>query len=316
MRRFRSSIGCALLAAAFATTTGFAVQEAANPPIVGRWDIVVTAGDQSYPSWLEVEPSGYHTLVGRFVGHFGSSRPVGQVHYADGKFWFTVAPQWEQGDKDLKFEGTVNGDALTGTTTDAMGASASFKAVRAPELPAPANPKWGKPIVLFNGKDLTGWRPHDERPNKWEVRDKILTNTAPGTDLVTTSTYQNFKLHVEFRYPANSNSGVYLRGRYEVQITDNDNRDVGRTGLAAIYGFLEPTYNAALKPGDWQTFDITLLGRVVTIALNGRTVTSERIIPGITGGALDGNEGVPGPLYIQGDHGPIEYRSIVITPAV
>ncbi len=316
MRRFGFSIGCALLAAACVTPTGFAFQEPENPPIVGRWDIVVSSGSETYPSWLEVEPSGYKTLVGRFVGHFGSMRPIGQVHYDNGKFWFTVPPQWEPGDKDLRFEGTVSGDALAGSTTDANGTTASFKAVRAPALHAPSSVKWGKPVVLFDGKDLAGWQPHDSRPNKWEVHDKILTNTAAGTDLVTTGKYQNFKLHVEFRYPANSNSGVYLRGRYEVQITDNDNHGVRRTGLASIYGFLEPTYDAALKPGDWQTFDITLLGRVVSIALNGKVVTSEREIPGITGGALDSDEGNPGPIYIQGDHGPIEYRSIVLTPAM
>ena len=69
-------------------------------------------------------------------------------------------------------------------------------------------------------------------------------------------------------------------------------------------------------PGEWQTFDITLLGRVVTIVVNGTTVISEQAIPGITGGALDSDEGAPGPLMLQGDHTAVEYRNIVLTPAI
>ena len=69
------------------------------------------------------------------------------------------------------------------------------------------------------------------------------------------------------------------------------------------------------KIWEWQTFDITLIGRRVTVVLNGRTIIADRVIPGITGGALDSNEGEPGPILLQGDHGPVEFRRIVITPA-
>jgi hypothetical protein len=83
-----------------------------------------------------------------------------------------------------------------------------------------------------------------------------------------------------------------------------------------VYGFLPPNEDAARKAGEWQTFDITLVGRLVTVALNGKTVICSQEIPGITGGALDTDEGAPGPLMLQGDHGPVEFRNIVLTPAI
>jgi hypothetical protein len=147
------------------------------------------------------------------------------------------------------------------------------------------------------------------------VVDGILTNAGGGGNLVTTRSFEDFKLHAEFRYPKGSNSGLYLRGRYEVQIEDSPERlEPGPLHVGGVYGFLPPTENAAKAPGEWQRFDITLVGRRVTIVLNGRTVIADQIIPGITGGALDSDEGAPGPIYIQGDHGPIEFRRLVLTP--
>jgi len=120
---------------------------------------------------------------------------------------------------------------------------------------------------------------------------------------------------VEFRYPPAGNSGVYLRGRYEVQIEDSPGPEPVIGGLGAVYGFIVPNENAARRPGEWQTYDIELVGRLLTVVLNGHTVISVQSIPGPTGGALDSDEGLPGPIFLQGDHGPIEYRNIVLTPA-
>jgi hypothetical protein len=132
---------------------------------------------------------------------------------------------------------------------------------------------------------------------------------------LTTGKFDDFKLHAEFRIPKESNSGIYLRGRYEVQIEDGESEGLSRHSLAGIYGFFAPCVNVAKKPGEWQTFDITLVGRVVTIVFNGERVIDRQSIPGITGGALDSEEGSPGPILIQGDHGPIEFRKITLTPA-
>ncbi len=126
----------------------------------------------------------------------------------------------------------------------------------------------------------------------------------------------DFKLHIEFRYPEHSNSGVYLRGRYEVQVEDSYGKQPGSVYLGGVYGFLTPSENVARKAGEWQSYDITLVGRRVTVEANGKTIIHNQIIPGITGGAINSKEATPGPLLLQGDHGPVEYRNITIsTPA-
>ena len=151
--------------------------------------------------------------------------------------------------------------------------------------------------------------------NQWVVEDGILRSKKSGSNLVSEQTFNDFKLHVEFRYEKGSNSGVYLRGRYEVQIEDNKGLNPWRGYFSAIYGFLVPSEIVAKDAGEWQTYDITLIGRMVTVIANGVTVISNQQIPGITGGALDSKEGEPGPILFQGDHGPIDFRNIVITPA-
>ena len=142
----------------------------------------------------------------------------------------------------------------------------------------------------------------------------MLTNTKAGANLATRESYGDFKLHAEFRYASGWNSGIYLRGRYEVQIEDSRGLETSNLGLGAIYGFLAPNQNAAKNAGEWQSLDITLIGRVVTVVLNGQQVICEQPIPGITGGALDSDEGASGPVLLQGDHGPVEYRNLILTP--
>jgi hypothetical protein len=315
MRWLSVSFALALVATLVLAAPRADAQTAEVPPVVGRWDIKVNTGQGTYPSWVEIHPSGFRLLVGRFVGQFGSSRPISEFHYEAGTLSFSAPLQWEQGTKPLYFEGKLEGNGLSGWTTDGNGAKYTWTAVRAPELPAPTAPKWGKPIALFNGKDLNGWTTRGGRESKWAVRDKILVNSAPGSDLMTTAKFKDFKLHVEFRYPANGNSGIYLRGRHEVQISDIDSRGVRECGLAGVYGFLAPNVILDSKPNEWHAYDITLLGRTVTIVLDGKTVICEQEIPGITGGALDTDEGAPGPIFLQGDHTAVDYRSIVLTPA-
>jgi hypothetical protein len=169
-------------------------------------------------------------------------------------------------------------------------------------------------VALFDGRDMAVWRA-DGGNNQWHVTQGVLVNKASGANLITRQTFGDFKLHVEFRYPPGGNSGVYLRGRYEVQIEDTRGREPASEHLGGIYGFIAPSEDAAEPAGTWQSFDITLVGRHVTVVLNGTTIISNQAIPGITGGALDSREGEPGPIMIQGDHGPVEYRNIILTPA-
>ena len=282
------------------------------PSIEGRWDMTIVMTGKEFPSWLEVQHSGLHTLVGRFVYSGGSARPISKINFSDGKFSFTIPPQWEQG-KDLEFEGTLTGNSLTGSMIFVDGKKYSWTAVRAPLLRRESEPVWGEPITLFNGIDLKGW--HAMGENQWKVEDGILRSAKSGANLVSDLTFTDFKLHIEFRYEKGSNSGVYLRGRYEVQIDDSKGMEPLVGHLGAIYGFLPPNEMVAKDPGQWQSYDITLVGRMVTVVANNKTVICNQEIPGITGGAINSKEGEPGPLLMQGDHGPIDYRNIIITPA-
>ena len=147
------------------------------------------------------------------------------------------------------------------------------------------------------------------------MREGTLINEMPGSDLVTQANFGDFILSTQFRYPARSNSGIYLRGRYAVQIEDSYDLPPDRHSLGSVYGHLIPSFNAAKPAGEWQDIEITLIGRRITIVLNGMRIIDRSIIPGITGGAMDNNEASTGPIMLQGDHGPVEFRSIVIRPA-
>ena len=146
------------------------------------------------------------------------------------------------------------------------------------------------------------------------MEDGILKSPKSGSNLVTDEKFTDFKLHVQFKYPEGSNSGIYLRGRYELQIADNKGLEASDIYFGGIYGHLTPNENMAKSAGEWQEYDITLIGRRVTIVANGKTIISDQNIPGMTGGALDNDEAAPGPLLIQGDHGPVEFRAIEIVP--
>lgn len=291
-----------------------ALHAQANSPAIGRWDLVVQGTNGTYPSWVEVTLSGNRVLVGRFVGGGGSARPISRVEYADGTMKFSIPPQWDRENTDLKFEAKVNGDALTGTIVNPSGEAQKFTGKRAPLLRRTEPVVWGATKPLFNGKDLSGWKA-SEGTNQWKAVNGELQNMKGGANLITTETFSDFKLHIEVKYPKGSNSGIYLRGRYEVQVEDNGNEEPLPVHLGGIYGFLVPNENVSKGPDAWQTFDITLIGRRVTVVLNGHTIIGDQTIPGITGGALDSDEGAPGPIYLQGDHGPVAYRNITITPA-
>jgi len=238
------------------------------PAIIGRWDITIDFQGKKFPSWLEVHHSGIKTLVGEFVGVGGSARPVSKVNFEDGKVSFSIPPQWEQGDGDVSLAGTLQGDALSGTITFSDGKTYNFSAVRAPSLERTGQPVLGKAVQLFDGKDLKGW--HATGENQWIVEKDVLKSPHSGSNLITDNTFNDFKLHIEFRYPKGSNSGVYLRGRYEMQIEDDEPGQQLKEQLGAIYGFIAPSEKVGKGPGEWQTYDITLVGRMLTVQLNGK----------------------------------------------
>lgn len=284
--------------------------------VLGRWDLTVQGPDGPYPSWVEIMLRKETELMGRFVGRFGSLRHLTQVEYRGGELLFRVPVQYERNSSDLVFKARLVSDRLEGTTEDADGKPITWAGVRAADLRRTAGPKWGKPVQLFNGKDLTGWKLRGNgRGNCWGVANGYLSNSVPCVDIVSEQKFMDFKLHLEFSIVEKSNSGIYLRGRYEVQIQDDVGKAVDSLRMGGLYGFLRPIVNAAGRPGDWQSFDITLIGRRVTAALNGKVIIDDGEIPGITGGALDSEEVAAGPIMLQGDHGKIAFRNIVITPA-
>ena len=290
------------------------LQSASPKDLMGRWDITVDVDGKATPSWLEVKLSGYKTLVGHFVALSGSARPISEVKFDNGKFRFEIPPQWESGTQHLIIEGELTAGGIAGTMTDCEGRKFNLKGVKAPYLKRNTAPVWGKATELFNGRDLSGWKASGE--NQWVVKNGILTSPKAGSNLITDRKFTDFKLHIEFKYPKGGNSGVYLRGRYETQIEDSKpDAHPNNILFGGIYGFLTASEMVALGPDQWQSFDITLIGRMVTVVANGKMIINNQEIPGITGGALDSNEGEPGPIYLQGDHMPIEFRKIVITPA-
>ncbi len=176
--------------------------------------------------------------------------------------------------------------------------------------------QWAEPIELFNGKDLDNWEQFGDLKNKnWKVVDGVMTTTG-GANIVSKDKFRDFRMHVEFMVPQGGNSGVYLRGRHEIQVSDSINsRPPSWHDCGALYSRIAPNVNACTKADTWQTFDITLVNNYLTVILNGQTIIDNEEVEGITGGMLDCKENDPGPIYLQGDHGKISYRKITVWPS-
>ncbi len=281
-------------------------------PLVGRWDLNVTSQNNTAPGWLEVtETDG--KLAARVQPRAGSVRPVPEAKLEGSKLLLTINAA-ANNRPAVTWELTASGDKLTGTQKRGDTEAGQVVGVRAPELKRKAPKAWNAPEPLFNGKDITGWEPTNPERNNWVAQDGFLVNLKGGANLKTTRTFEDFKLHFEINCPENANSGVYLRGRYEMQVEyEPTGTEDKYHSMGAIYGMVPVTAEVPRQPGQWETFDITFVGRTVTVVRNGVTIIDNQEIAGITGGALDSNEGQPGPFYIQGDHtGGIKFRNITI----
>src|SRR5699024_3234856 len=316
MRLFTKTLalGIVFIMAFFSLTPAITKAQIPGSQAVGQWGITIETPHGTQPSWLEIEASGNQALVGRFVGVVGSARPISEIKYSkdDQSDRFSIPPQWMARETHPHYEFRLEGEKLKGWTTGPKGNKRQWTGVRAPSLEREGDPEWGEPIKLLDS-DLSQWIIPEN--NQFHMEDGVMINEKSGGNLITKQEFEDFKLHVEFRYPEGSNSGIYLRGRYEVQVVDSYGMEPESHLLGGVYGFIDPSVNAAKKAGEWQTYDITLVGRMVTVVLNGTEVICHRPIPGITGGALDSNEGEPGPIMLQGDHGSVEYRNIRISPA-
>ena len=303
-----------ILAAALAVQTPAAAPAAS--PYAGNWNLRITdASDTFVSGGFQIADKGGALSAG-LVWRWGSYLPAKSVEVKDGVLRLT---REENPGKIDSFEAKLEGETLKGQVTYPDGKVHHFEGKRAPLLLDRKAPAWGEPVMLFDGKTLTGWKLRDpQKKNGWAAQNGELVVVEPkdNADLVSEQTFQDLKLHVEFSVDAKSNSGVYLRGRYEIQILDNHGAEMALDPHAcgALYSRVGPKLDATKPAGEWQTLDITFVGRKLEVVLNGKQVV-DTVVEGITGGALNPFEGEPGPLMLQGDHGKVRFRNIVVTPA-
>ncbi len=305
---------------------------AAENPFIGSWALTIPGGGAG---WLGVTCDD-EKLQGSILWGGGSVVPVSSVR-VDGDTLVVTRVYGRRGSDSARetetIQATLDGDNMNLTTQreNAEGkvwGKARFTGKRTPPLPgAPdlSKVKYGDPISLFNGKDMSGWKTMNaSAPNGWSVRDGILTNEAkqePGkhigyANLRTEAEFEDFNIKLEVRVPKGGNSGVYLRGIYEVQVADTFGRGLDPHNMGGIYSRITPTESAEKPAGQWQTLDITLVDRHVTVVLNGKNIVDNQPLLGCTGGAMWSDQFRAGPLYLQGDHTSVEYRNVVLRPVL
>ncbi len=303
----------------------------------GMWTLDIEGGSVG---WLNVnEDKGF--LDAELLWQGGSVVPVADVYFVDSKTLVVTRVRevtvGMTGDVERKHTITQtytferNGDKLKGFLSqpakDAMNVvETKFTGWRLPDPgPAPdlSKAKYGEPITLFNGKDLTGWRLiRPEQVNGFKVIDGNLVNDPVNEEgkrvnfgnLRTDKEFEDFNLKLEVNVPEHSNSGVYLRGMYEIQVVDSYGKDLDSHNMGGLYSRVTPSVSAEKKGGEWQTMDITLYKRHVTVILNGKKIIDNQPVYGPTGGAMQADVFKAGPIYLQGDHGKVSYRNLVLTP--
>ena len=308
-------------------------------PFLGDWALTIPGGGAG---WLGIKDEG-GTLKGHILWGGGSVVPVASVKVEGDTLLVTREHRNRQRNTEGQnvnvttietITGKLDGDTLKLTTVKkkpdgAESERGTFTGKRMPSLPPRpdlAKVRFSEPIELFNGKDLTGWRLIEQNAaNGWSVKDGVLSNNpaqTPGQpnkhygNLRTEKEFEDFNLKTEVSVPARGNSGIYLRGIYEVQVSDTFGRQPNSHNMAGIYSRITPTEAAEKRAGEWQTLDITLVDRHVTVILNGKTVIDNQPIMGCTGGALWSDVSRPGPIYLQGDHSGVSYRNMVLRPVL
>jgi len=324
------------LAPVLVLCTSLAAATAAENPFLGDWALTLPGGAAG---WLGVKEADGH-LEASMMWAAGSVLPLASAKIENGDLVLTRKHESQRKGADGKttkttitetIKATVTGDVLQLASTKPRENGQGEDIVRftgrrqAPPPPAPDLAKviFGAPIELFNGKDLTGWRLTDPSAlNGWSVKDGILVNNPAQEEgqhrhygnLRTDREFEDFDLTLEVRVSKGNNSGVYIRGIYEVQVVDSYGKPLDSHNMGAVYSRIKPTVNAEKPAGEWQTMDITYVDRHVTVILNGKKIIDNQPIAGCTGGALWSDVNRPGPIYLQGDHTGIEYRNIVLRP--
>ena len=294
----------------------------AENPFIGRWALTIPGGGAG---WLGIEEKD-GALKGSILWGGGSVVPVQEVKVEGDTLIVTRSKPNAQVTEVITAKAT--GDELKLTTMKNKDGKESGRAefsghriAAVPPTPDLSKVKFGEPIALFNGKDLAGWRLMNEKAdNGWSVVDGVLMNRIEKGkhhgNIRTDREFEDFNIKLEVRTQEGSNSGIYLRGIYEIQVAESFGKPLDPHNMGALYSRITPSVAAEKPIGEWQTFDITLVDRHVTVVLNGKTIIDNQPVLGCTGGAMTSDETKPGPIYLQGDHTNIDYRNIVLRPVV
>jgi hypothetical protein len=301
----------------------------------GMWTLDIDGGSVG---WLNVnDDKGF--LDAELLWQGGSVVPVASVYFVDnanlvvtrtreiaraGERKHLVTQTFQFKRKGDKLEGTMNEPARDGMTVSSL----KFKGWKLPDVPAApdlSKVKYGEPIQLFNGKDLSGWKLiNPKQANGFKVVDGVLVNDPVNPEgqrvnfgnLRTEKEFEDFKLTLEVNVPEGSNSGVYLRGIYEIQVVDSYGKELDSHNMGGLYSRVAPTVAAEKRGGEWQTMEMILCNRHVTVVLNGKKIIDNQPAYGPTGGAMQADVFKAGPIYLQGDHGKVSYRNMVLTPII
>jgi predicted TIM-barrel fold metal-dependent hydrolase len=304
---------------------------------LGAWAFVLPDGN---PAWLQVSKDESR-LRGKLLWSVGSAKPVNSVEIQDGELTFERKLSWKPyGNSTARkivgpFRGAMKAARLH-LRFDQIGMNEKDKlehvALSGVRIPSPppkpdlSKVEYGKPIDLFNGKDVGGWRvSNPKKKNGWSVQEGCLTNVTPKRDfgaygaygnLITDRVFTDFELTIDYNVPPGGNSGIYLRGMYEAQVVDRDSRMQGIQGPGAIFGRIRPSRNVGMPGGQWNTYVLTLVDRHITVVLNGVKVIDNELLEGCTGGGIQANDTQPGPIFLQGDHTAVRYRNISLRPVL
>jgi hypothetical protein len=292
-------------------------------PFLGKWNMTGTGDNSAVVYWLEVKQEG-GVLKGRFLNRASSPYDLPTIKVENGELVFANAAK-EGSPAPPTWRGKIENGRLVGTTTIARRDPAqppqviNWVGVRPPTWPAAnANGKhtYGAPVALFDGKTMDAWGvQHKQNPMNWVVADGVMSSPEKqGNNLVSKQTFKDFKLEAEYAIAKGSNGGIYLRGRYEMQLLEDAGQPLTLQNHMSIYGRTAPAVNASKPADEWQTVEITVVANRVSVTLNGQKVQDNSVIEGITGGALDANETEPGPIMLQGDHGKVSFRKVIVTP--
>ena len=307
---------------------------------IGDWELTIS-GPGGSAGWLSVQQKGGQ-LGASIMWRAGSVEPVASVTFDRPELLLTRKHEVErrdaQGNKTKvtnieTIRCNLSGDLLRGVSSKPRDNGNGQEVVeftgrqepRMPPAPILSAVRYGSPIQLFNGKDLTGWRLTDPKAvNGWSVKDGLLVNNPVQEEgkhknygnLRTDQEFEDFNLQVEVRVSKGQNSGVYVRGIYEVQVADTYGRALDSHNMGAVYSRIKPLVSAEKPPGEWQTMDLSFVDRHMTVILNGQKIIDNQPVLGCTGGALWSDVSRPGPIYLQGDHTGIEYRKLELRPVV